>query len=107
MSVFQFMTKSEYKDYCKYGYADFKYPTKYTYDTKLEKHDVFRFLNSCFISLGLTLKEFNRLYLVELSSNKKINNVYSFILNKVGYAISPIELCTDTVISKTQCVCTY
>lgn len=102
MKSIQFMTKAEYKLMSKGGLIDCKYPALFQYD-KFSRKSMLSFLRGCLISLGIPLSEFNKLYMVEVSGTRLLNrkpvNSYNFILNKIGYALSPVDVRTEPLIN--------
>ena len=102
MKSIQFMTKAEYKSMQKGELIDYKYPALFQYET-FSKKGMLTFLRNCFRELGIKLTEFNRLYMVEVSGNRLLHrkpiNAYSFIFNKIGYALSPVDIKADPIIS--------
>lgn len=96
MSSIQFLSKAEYRDMVKGGVVFPKYSTKFNCNSKLSKLGLLSFLQDCKKSLGITTKEFNKLYMVE-SNSKKILNTFMYILNDIGYAIEPIKLGSNSM----------
>lgn len=110
MKSIQFMSKAEYKATLRDEVVFYKYPALFSINTMLGKKEVLSFLLSCCKSLGISTTEFNRLYMVEVSSKRptkqSVKSAYEFILNKIGYAISPIKLFDEHVIELPECVYT-
>lgn len=101
--MIQFITRQEFKQLSTYGYIpEYKYPTKFDTINDKPKNFLHSFLKSCQTKLGLSMDEFNRLVMVEYSSQKPKNILteYEFILTKYGFAVTPLRKHKDAMLSE-------